>query len=664
MLKKYFSPFLFSFVAISGFVQAKEIPAPKQSNFVSSFNLPFIFSQLSEGKMNQSETGRQLYQALLPRDYNYDSDLDITKSGLDHTRNAWFHYVATDSVNYSLRLLPIGNMKDFAKVAQITDKTKKTAHSKGNFYQLFNNYTLFIDSTESYALLIEYTTNYNAFQDSARAARWGMPYYGDDYAVEVTEEAVPALEYPPVEATEVTESEWQSDAYRATDANEVAMVEDTDVAVEAWIDTGTNASEIDQEETGYTDDYSLEYALEQAKKDSIMTIWMYQFLDEVVTDNIGSEQLLRSLKDWEAPNKNAAVTTYMKSGFMDLFYLAKYFGLPKYAMFLNSEEHGMENWSKFDLVFDETTARIQFCTRMEDKLAATSKRIYKRKWNKRFNKYLNSDKNVAVFGLKMNTQNYLEESPNLMKKMGENIPKIDAEIALFADLFGIIVDEKAMGELISGDAVVAVTEIKEQSYESVKYNWNEETFESSEEKVMKTEMLPHILMMMTTKDEAAVDRLLQYGIKRGAYEQKEGIYYLKNKMSTYNPFQFCFTVYKGIIFVSTDNKLLSDVRLGKISGKMNKQHKKLVKKNVSMGWLKFDELAGVWDNNMNKDGQSSIRTIRINNTLKSLGTLYFNTSKIKGNKMYGAASLSLGQKKTNTMEYFFYLMDDLRQIND
>lgn len=92
----------------------------------------------------------------------------------------------------------------------------------------------------------------------------------------------------------------------------------------------------------------------------------------------------------------------------------------------------------------------------------------------------------------------------------------------------------------------------------------------------------------------------------------------------------------------------------------NKQSKKFLRKNVSAGWLKFDKLSTVFPEN----DFSSFRHIKVKNTLNSLGTLYFNTSKVKGNKMYGAASLSLGPKATQPMDYFFYLIDDLRRIND
>src|SRR5690606_22312658 len=140
---------------------------------------------------------------------------------------------------------------------------------------------------------------------------------------------------------------------------------------------------------------------------------------------------------------------------------------------------------------------------------------------------INSKADIGMRSMAINTKNYLEETPTVIKEAFNLYGLWPDESAVLADLFGIVVDEKAVGKLYWGDAAFIITNVKDKEYKSVKYKWDEETFESTEEEVAKTEALPNFLLMMSTKDAAMIKKVLDYGVKKEIYQLDNGIYAAK-----------------------------------------------------------------------------------------------------------------------------------------
>lgn len=662
----------------------KVIPAPKDAKFVLEYNLPFIFSQTSAERLNLSEIGSQVYEELFLKNKNYESEFDISKSGIDHSRKAYMHVVSTDSIEYTVRLLPVQNIELFRKAIDINASTQQTKVAKGTFYDLKFRELAFIPNAADYAILVSTSSTYKAFDDSARAARWGMEYNnGNSWEEATTVEAVaPPEEWaevaeaypaetapedvpvpispppPPKSARQAAKEAEEAAKAAAADAAAVAVAVEDDTYDEADYLVDSAAPAVAAVEYTYNDG---QYEAYQSKKDSIFTIWKKDFVTEFINEDRDSYSRLQELKDFEAPAKNAAATFYMNNlGFniRDLYGMYGLFGMRRYG----NETFTVplnENWSMIQLNFEPNAIRLNATSRLTDQMAKSSNRIYKRKFNKKFNKYINSQTDIGVTGMAMNTQNYLEETPVMVKDVMKNFGVWTEEASLIADLFSIVVDEKATGKVIRGDGAFVMTNVKEKAYESIRYKWDEETYESSEEVVKEKEMLPNFLMMFSTKNEAILKKVLDYGVHKGAYEMKDNIYFAKKLSGRYDPFEYFCTIKDGIVFLGTEQQEIINIRDGKHRGNVSGSDKKLIRNNSVFGWFHPNRLVGKFGKSEDDD---NLKMVKVNNMLNNLGVMQFNSGKVKNNKVKADFNLMTPNNRANSFEYLMYLIDDLKHL--
>jgi len=673
--------------------QKTGIPAPRDAKFVLEYNLPFVFSQTTAERLNLSEIGSKVYEELFLKNKNYESEFDINKSGIDHSRKAYMHMVNTDSIEYTVRLLPVKDMELFRKAIGIDAKTKQTKIDKGTFYDLKFKDLAFIPNTGDYAILVATSATYNAFDDSARAERWGIEYekgYSwnetavetvsspeeweattEAYAVEAVPEdyPVPAVEIAaaPTDAARTAAEE----AYAAAEvvAAEAAAVADT-VVVGKYVD--------DEEEDTYDeDDYAVdsavsavvavpynyndeEYETYQSKKDSVFNIWKKDFVTDFIDEGRDSYSRLQELKDFEAPKQNAAATFYINNlGFnvRDLYGMYALFGVRSAYQEVSVPPN--ENWSMIQLNFETNAIHMNATSRLTDQMAKSSNRIYKRKFNKKFNNYINSQNDIGVMGMAMNTQNYLEETPVMVKEVMNGFGLWTNEASLMADLFGIVVDEKATGKVIWGDGAFVMTNVKEKEYTSIRYKWDEETYESTEEERKEKEMLPNFLMMFSTKNEAIIKKILDYGLHKGAYAMKDNIYFAKKVNGRYDPFEYFCVVKDGIVFIGTERLEIENIRDGKHRGSVAASDKKLMRKNSVFGWFHPKKLVGKFGQSEDDD---NLKMVKVNNMLNSLGVMQFSSGKVKNNKVRADFNLMTPNSRANSFEYLMYLIDDLKHL--
>ncbi|GEM_PF-1424845 len=690
MKKLYYTLLCGILIPVAAKAQKTGIPAPKDAKFVLEYNLPFVFSQTTAERLNLSEIGSKMYEDLFLKNKNYESEFDISKSGIDHSRKAYMHMVNTDSIEYTVRLLPVQNMELFREAIGINAKTKQTKVDKGIFYDLKFKDLAFIPNTGDYAILVASSGTYNAFDDSARAERWGIEYskgYGweetttvevappeeweatteayaveaapDDFPVPVVEMAAAPTDAARAAAEEAYAAAEAAAAEAVAVADTIVVGDDTYDEDDYLVDSAATAVEA-VPYTPYTYDDE-QYESYQSKKDSIFTIWKKDFVTGFINEGRDSYSRLQELKDFEAPGQNSAATFYMNNlGFnaRDLYGMYGLFGISRYVyqelpMQLN------ENWSMIQLNFEANAIRLNATSRLTDQMAKSSNRIYKRKFNKKFNKYINSQTDIGVMGMAMNTQNYLEETPVMVKDVMKNFGLWTNEASLLADIFTIVVDEKATGKVIWGDGAFVMTNVKEKEYQSIRYKWDEDTYESTEEEQTEKEMLPNFLMMFSTKNEGIIRKLLDYGLHKEAYEMKDGIYFAKKVSGRYDPFEYFCTIKDGIVFIGTERQEIENIRDGKHRGSVSASDKKLMRKNSVFGWFHPKKLVGKFGQSEDDD---NLKMVKVNNMLNSLGVMQFNSGKVKNNKVRADFNLITPNNRANSFEYLMYLIDDLKHL--
>src|SRR5690606_5838645 len=89
--------------------------------------------------------------------------------------------------------------------------------------------------------------------------------------------------------------------------------------------------------------------------------------------------------------------------------------------------------------------------------------------------YINSDRTVGYMAYAINTQAYLEEYPKLFKKLfGEYLGIGSEGIGLGLDFIALLLDEKAVGDVIQGDALFLLNGISQEEYTYTGYDYDED----------------------------------------------------------------------------------------------------------------------------------------------------------------------------------------------
>lgn len=684
--------------------QQTEIPAPKRADYVVEINLPYIFSQTDIHHIDQSESARSLYEALFDLNHNYESDKNVTESGIDHQRKAYMHFVMTDSVNYEVRLLPVTNVDQFKKVMDVNERKQAKEINGGRiFYIKDSDKRLFIANSGSYGILLNGSERYRAFEDSVRAARYGItPVEYSDYYLnedeEVTEAAAVEVAPPPppppvvpkskkkqVAKTETTkiveiapppppkvaivtyEGNKEAEAAEAVEAAAVAAYEDAAaaaVAVDSAAPYPMEATMAIESPEAYSSNfdqerYNADREVYDHKVDSVLNIWQEQFLENMVIANAGTYQQLSYFKDLERPKVNSAFTVYMNASASPVTaWMGYFYGVNSWFREQHKEQKASEdNWVMLQLNFESNAVKVNAVTHTDERNGKRISRIYKRKLNPKFARYINSSNDIGVVAMAFNTQNYLEEMPGIVKDAFNQLNTYGSqEATLLADVFSLVVDEEAIGKAISGDAAFVFTNIKKKSYKTIEYIWDEETYASTEKEVERQENLPNFLLMFSTEDDHIFHKLLDYATEKKLMVLENGIYKVSDKKS-YDPFDYYCLIKDGIVFVGTDAAEMQAIKDGAQRGGLTKADKRLLMKHNGSGWFYANKLV---DKIMDEE-DGSMRKLRMNKLLNNVGQMQFATEKSKNGRVEANYILNIPNQRTNSLEYLIYLLDDMRK---
>ena len=683
--------------------QQTEIPAPKRADYVVEINLPYIFSQTSIQHIDQSESARSLYESLFSMNHNYEFDKDITQSGIDHQRKAYMHFVMTDSVNYEVRLLPIANVDQFRKAMDVNErKAAKEINGGRIFFIKDSDKRLFIANSGTYGILLDGNEGYRAFQDSARAARYGItPVEYSDYYLngdeEATEAAVDVVEVappppPPVKSSGKKKKGTKVETPKIVEVappppappppSKVAVVtyegttEDQayDVAAPVAVDSAAVYTVVDapmvmESPVEYNpveynrnfdqERYNTDREAYERKVEGVTNLWKEQFLENMVVANTGTSQQLSYFKDMERPEANSAFTVYMNASaspmtaWMGYFYGVNSWFRGQPVVQKTSED----NWVMLQLNFESNAVKINAVTHTDEQNGKRISRIYKHKLNPKFARYINSSSDIGVMAMAFNTQNYLEEMPGIVKDAFNQLNTYGSqEASLLADVFSLVVDEEAIGKAIRGDAAFVFTNVKEKEYKTIEYTWDEESYESKEKEVVRKEQLPNFLLMLSTKDEALFQKVLKYAVDKQLMVVENGIYRVSEKKN-YDPFDYYCLIKDGIIFIGTDAAEMQAIKDGAQRGGLTKDDKRLLMKHNGSGWFYANKLADKFF----KDEDGSMRQLRMNKLLHNVGQMQFATEKSKNNRVEANYILNIPNQRTNSLEYLIYLLDDMRK---
>jgi hypothetical protein len=475
------------------------------------------------------------------------------------------------------------------------------------------------------------------FNDSLTASRYGIKElsYNDGYDETIADSAAIAV----TDAIEAT-----ADAAEVvTDATEVVVdTAATNVIMEAPESENTTEEIVYNapvEETEYDIAQKIAQKEQDATKDSLAAAWMVTYALDILNKNnpsiLNNPAYLRSL------DKNALGTFWMTDlqhiygGYVPYNFL-------KYGNILKG--YGSVNAR---LYMDKEHMRITGEMTLDEDKADAYRKIYNRKLNKKFLKYIKSDSLIGFMSYAFDTESYLKELPKIFS---QTYGTFSEEIDLGGDLLSLMLDEKAIARVVKGDALILMTNLtpRESTYETYVYD---ENYERKDTTQTKTETLPDILCMFSSDDTHLIEKLLKYGISKHKILFANNIYSLYH--STKNPFNLHILLKDGIVFMGTSLTDIEQINAGTYKGNLSKQQKELLlKNNMTMFFSPKNLHDKMPVTEMGYMGET------ISKLLGNSGDVYLKSSGIKGNYISAELIADVPNNQENALKYFISLFND------
>ena len=232
------------------------------------------------------------------------------------------------------------------------------------------------------------------------------------------------------------------------------------------------------------------------QKPSDVHLWLdYEF----VMESMGGRSIANMGFTGELQQAMSAI-----QGFSEIFYADTYL-----SMGLNFENGKMA--IDYDLFFNEEMGDLY-------------RGMFDVKFNKKFLRYVKGgDQLFGYFYLNYNIKKTIEEGKGLMYKLFEATPQYGEAAADAMQILGIFIDEEAIGNLLRGDLLVAVSGLQTVPVKTTTYDYDEDfNITPKDTTILKT--LPIFTGMLSYGSEKDIMKFINLGLHSKVLTQ-EGAYY-------------------------------------------------------------------------------------------------------------------------------------------
>ncbi|KQS35851.1 hypothetical protein [Pedobacter sp. Leaf194] len=634
--------------------------------FVKDFNESFV------GKKLLTETSKSL-------DKTFSSIEDF---GINLEKNMYYFNQLTDSISYNCFLIPLKDATKFENL--INDKDKKIKKDGDVRTMILPDSTSIIKWNNSMMYFVTGSIKSSFFADSAKSARYGIKdiRYQNSYddltdsamvtvdstyattaepvLVEVTDVPPPIIQKEQIQKKaaikqtskkkttkfkkKVKNSKGKKGVSKTVKAPKVKVI-DEPIVQEIPVDSAMMASQNPYGDEQY-DEYQKERAEQDAKKKQLAFVWMTAQADKIFNSSYES---IESNKSYSASLDNKAIAELWVASLQDVYNSVA----PEFGTY--GKTGLMQGYGSLGakLFMDDKSFRISTGITLAKDQADAYKKIMDRKMNKKFLKYVNSEKAIGFMGYSIDTKAYLEEFPKLMKQtygafLGRNM---EEEIELGTDLFSLLLDEEAVSEVVKGDALFVINGLntKDVTYTSYEYD---DDYNQKEVTKTKQETLPDFLFMFSSEDNRLMNKLIKYGMHKNYVSLKNNIYKIEEKKS---PVDIYFMIKDGIVFFGNSIVEMESISDNTFKPAITKAHRTLLAKNNFSFLFNAKNLVGKVPTE-EIGGEETAK--KFNETLGKMGNVYMKSNPIKGNVVSADISAEISNGHENALKYLFSLIEN------
>ena len=309
--------------------------------------------------------------------------------------------------------------------------------------------------------------------------------------------------------------------------------------------------------------------------------------------------------------------------------------------------------------FNDGAVDVTMNTNMDGDMAKIFRSATNRTLNKNFAKYIKNENLLGYFSMAYNIDNTIGTLKEVFSPMEKEI--VDAEKGLDGMLqsFGMGMNSSDIYKLLRGDFVLAMTGVREFEKEVTTYEYDDD-FNRTEVKSMKKETMPEFVMLFSSESQENVQKLFDMGKNMSMLAKGEKFYTAAIPGS---PMDVNMTMQNGMLIVSNDPDLMNgNLKKGlKRKKRISKNHQKDLLLNSQTFFWDLDSTIKMAKTMMPNDPTTEKMMTSLEDTMESFT---MNTSKMVGNTLVSKGKIAFKNKKMNSIEQFFNLLNEMNIIGE
>lgn len=292
------------------------------------------------------------------------------------------------------------------------------------------------------------------------------------------------------------------------------------------------------------------------------------------------------------------------------------------------------------------------------------KQIMQSKQNLSLTNVVNPD-NIGYFSMSINTEAMLNYYYTAIKKYMNSMSYMSEysdAINVYIDLLQIMIDEKGIAELMPGNYMFVLHNMKTKMIDYIDYTYDSE-YKSTEVKKSKKELSPNFTFVMDTRRVDFMEKLAKLPLKYAEkqhynYKDKDGYYELAFDSTKYPVSSLYFIVKDGKALVTTSKEVVTNTITNKGFIIDEETKTSILNNNYSMkidSKKLFEILESEASTTANKKSAAYMK-----NNMGNIQT----ESAFKDGMIQGTTTIKTNGTHANSLEFIFNTIETLNKIKD
>lgn len=600
-------------------------------------------------------------QALLDKELSF-LPKDLSQTGIDFSRNHYQYYVTRDTVmNYAI-LIPLSNAVQFEKLLQHKYGDSLKVKKQANYTSVSTSKNHHLAWNDKFAVYVN--ANYTKQNKNYYTEPYSDLTYIDSAAVVVDSASVnydyAAPAYIPEETAAAPvakkSNKTKGKAKKGKKSKKTAKKIPEPTLEEIYAAQDKAQAELEETNRKLQE-------LELKKTDSIERLKINSVVELIFNENFGDSKEKSAVNtaifkdndaksDFYAFADIDALTTQLYSSFAGSN--KAFLGLYKTGI-LNSNYH-------INGYFEKDKIRLnQMITPKNDETKKSYQEMFASKMDKSMLNYVGNNI-MGYYSISMDTEAVMNYEYKVLKSTINSVYQSytkDAtgnEADVIIDAIALFLDEKAIADLVPGNAIFVLHDLKKVKRDYITFEYNE-NYEQVETTNTKDEIQPDFTFLANTRNEAFVNKLLKLPLNTDKltgtdYKLTNGYYTIHFEKDNLLE-NLYFGLKNGVLMITSSKENIENLIQEKVMP-LQSGFKKSISKNNSSGWFDLQKIITA----SKTESQAGISDNYWEIALKNAGEIAVE-SKVKNGAITSELTYTIKGEHANSLQYFFDVINDL-----